>query len=345
MLNPFAPVLRRYRPASRRSVDSLRGQVDGLAKSVAALRKQGEEILKEVRATNNRLAELALRESQLRAILHRDAVLDDDDSRVELVTGKTTIGPHVAMAIQHATLQSNPFPYAVVDDLLPLFLYRALMKGIPPVELFADRPANKQQMVVPFDLAPRYARRVWRFMTDVVVPDFILPSVLEKFHEPLTEWMSANWPHLDPRTVQMHCSNGRILLRTRGYRIPPHRDPKWGFITCLFYLARPQDSDGWGTQVYSVESDEEAKGVSPHWIDPSRCRLVADIGFRPNRAFIFLNSTGAHGSQIPDDAEPEALQRYAYQFRIGPTPDAVTAVLSTLSAEKRAAWAGKFGDY
>jgi len=363
MLKMLAHGFRRHAPASTRSLDDVKpdigaaprqvdipnreedSRITGLVNSVAALQQQSQDILKELRAANDRLAQLSLRESQLRSVLRRDAELDIHESRLDVVFGKTDIGAHVAAAIDRATLNLDPFPYAIVDDLLPNHVYKALLRAIPPLELFADRPVNKQQLNVPFELAPAYARRVWRFMTDVVAPDFITPEVLEKFHEPLAGWISANWPDVDPQSVQMHSSKGRLMLRRRGYRIPPHRDPKWGFITCLFYLARPQDSDAWGTQIYAVDADQEARGAAPHWIDPARCRLVADIPFRPNRTFIFLNSYGAHGSHIPDDAKPATLERYAYQFRIGPTAESAEAMMATLSGEKRAMWAGKLADY
>jgi hypothetical protein len=363
MLKTLALGLRRYAPVSRRSPDHSSGElgasspqvenvgheeaarVQGLVASVAALQQQCQDILKELRAVNDRVAQLTMRESQLRAVLRRDAELDVDAERLQKIIGKTDIGKHVANAIDRAELHVDPFPYAVVDDLLPRHFYKVLLKALPPVELFADRPVNKQQLSVPLTLGPTYVRQVWRFMTDVVVPDFITPSVLEKFRQPLADWISANWPDVDSQSVQMHSSQGRIMLRRRGYRIPPHRDPKWGFITCLFYLARPDDSEAWGTQVYAVDSDQEARGAAPHWIDPAQCRLVHDIPFVANRTFIFLNSYGAHGSQIPDDAEPAALERYAYQFRIGPTTQAVEAMMATLSEERRPMWTGKFGDY
>jgi hypothetical protein len=359
MLKSLALGLRRYAPASKldqfksgagsRNADALRheaeARVDGLAASVSALQQQCQEILTELRVANDRLAQLTLRESQLRAVLKRDAELDVHGDKLERILAKTDVGAHVAAAIDRAELRLDPFPHAIVDELLPPHLYRALLRALPPIELFADRPVNKQQLSVPFALAPTYSRRVWRFITDIVVPDFITPNVVQKFHEPLMDWITANWPDADPQAVEMHSSNGRIMLRRRGYRIPPHRDPKWGFITCLFYLARPEDSEAWGTQIYAVDGDEEARGAAPHWIDPARCRLVADIPFRANRTLVFLNSYGAHGSQIPDDAEPATLERYAYQFRIGPTTQSVEAMMATLSEDRRAMWAGKFADY
>jgi hypothetical protein len=145
--------------------------------------------------------------------------------------------------------------------------------------------------------------------------------------------------------LELHNTDGRILLRGRGYVIPPHRDPKWGFLTCLVYLARSGDDPSWGTQLYSVEGDCEAASVAPHWIRPEQCRLVKDVLFRPNTALVFLNSRGAHGARIPADAEPPDLQRYIYQFRIGPTAESIRRLVALLPNDRRPLWSGKVADY
>jgi hypothetical protein len=112
------------------------------------------------------------------------------------------------------------------------------------------------------------------------------------------------------------------------------------------YLARRGDNEAWGTQLYTVEQDDEARGTSPHWIDPARCRQVGDVAFRPNRMLILLNSVGAHGAHIPSDAQPQDLERYIYQFRIGPTADAIAVLKSTMPQERRPFWAAaKSADY
>lgn len=198
---------------------------------------------------------------------------------------------------------------------------------------------------MPFRIAPAYSQRVWRYMTAVAVPEFIVPAMVEKFRAPLKNWIKLNWPQVDPASVEFHSSDGRILLRRRGYRIPPHRDPKWGFITCILYLAGRHDSETWGTQLYAVDNDEEARGAAPHWIDPARCRLVSDVSFRRNRMLVLLNSVGAHGAYIPDDAQPETLERYIYQFRIAPTVESMTMLKSTLDDDRRPFWAAKSADY
>jgi hypothetical protein len=317
---------------------------DTSADRIAGVERQCQQILGEVKALNDRLAEVTRRESQLRAVLQRNAELDVQQDSLDAVLSRTDTAAHVAAAVSRAGLRDDPFPHAVIDDVLPLDLYRCVIRGIPPVEVFSDRPVNKQQLTVPFSLAPNYSQHVWRFLTSVVIPDMIEPAVVGKFRGALDGWIAQNWPDVPPASVQLHSSDGRIILRSRGYRIPPHRDPKWGFITCILYLARKNDSEAWGTQLYSVDEDQEARGPSPHWIDPARCRPAGDVTFKPNRMLVFLNSVGAHGASIPDDA-PENLERYIYQFRIAPTVESMALLKATLPEERRPFWAGKGGDY
>ena len=305
---------------------------------------QYKEILEQLKGITDRLSDLARRESQLRAVLQRNSQLEAYQDSLHAVLGRTDTSAHITNAIRRAQLCPDPFPYAVIDDVLPADLYRCLLKGIPPLELFADRPVNKQQLTVPFGLAPTYSQQVWRFLTTVALPDAVVPALVTKFRGALDDWIAQNWPEVPPGSVQLHSSDGRIILRGRGYRIPPHRDPKWGFLTGILYLARRHDSETWGTQIYSVDEDQEARGAAPHWIDPKRCRPVANVTFKPNRMLVFLNSVGAHGASIPDDA-PEKLERYIYQFRIAPTVESISVLKSTLPEERQPYWAGKSGDY
>jgi hypothetical protein len=185
-------------------------------------------------------------------------------------------------------------------------------------------------------------------MSDVSTTKIIAPAVLEKFRAPLVGWLRQSFPAVgdDPLSqVEMKCTDGRIMLRRPGYRILPHRDPKWGFITCLMYLARPGDDTRWGTQIFRVADDREARGANPHWISEQQCEWVADVDFVPNRVLVFLNSAGAHGAYIPEDAEPADLERYTYQFRVGPERESIDALKSTLTPEQQPMWAGKGSSY
>ena len=309
---------------------------------------QVEALTSEVQLLAAKLDTTALKEQQLRAVMVSDVDAEDRVLGFHTMLGGVDLAQHIRKAVRKAELHLDPFPYCIVDGLFPRAYYHALIDGIPPVELFGDRPVNKQQLVVPFHFAPKYSRVVWSHMADVAATDMIAPALVEKFHEPLTEWLRYNFPALgsDPlRTIEMKCSDGRIMLRRPGYRILPHRDPKWGFVTCLMYLARSGDEPRWGTQIFRVKEDQQAQGASPHWIPDEQCEFVTDVEFVPNRALVFLNSVGAHGAHIPADAQPPDLERYTYQFRVGPERQSMEAIRSTLSAEQQPLWAGKVSHY
>lgn len=292
------------------------------------------------------LAQVVQRERQLRAVLEADAIADERVSAFRATIDETALATHAHESIAKATLRLDPFPHCVVDNLLPKAYDDALIAAIPPVELFSDRAINKQQLRVPFGLAPKFSKVVWTHMADVVAGRILGPAFVEKFREPLTRWLRRCFPAVASplAVVDMHCSDGRIMLRRPGYRILPHRDPKWGFITCLVYLARPGDDSRWGTQLFRVKHDGEAPGTGPHWIAPEQCHCEADIEFLPNRALVMLNSTGAHAAHIPTQAQPADFERYTYQFRIGPTRRSMEALRSTLPPERQALWAGKLSN-
>lgn len=326
----------------------LRRTVGGLADGAAKTEGRTAALEAEVRKLREALGEVRRHESRLRAIYLREVEQEGALAALDGVLQREAIAAHVERAIAAAPLRLDPLPHVIVERLFPEPFYDAVLQGIPPVELF-DGAANKQRIVVPFEMAPAFCRRVWGFLVDEVIEPALRPALLRTLRAPLCEWLGATWPELAEGAfdadVRMQATDGRILLRRRGYLIPPHRDPKWGFITCLLYLARPGDSPAWGTQLYSVEEDAEAGNVAPHWIREERCRLVTDVPFRPNTMLAFLNSHGAHGARIPESAEPPDLERYVYQFRIGPTADSIRRLVAMLSAERRGRWSGKVADY
>ena len=326
----------------------LKRTVRQLEEAAATADARASALETEVRSLRDAIADVRQRESRLTAIYRHD--LDEAPALPALdhLLDARAIGAHAEKAIEAARLQFDPFPHVVLENLFPEPFYESVVRGIPPVELF-DGAENKQRMVVPFDIAPAFSRRVWSFLLHDVVDAALGPALIRKLREPLAEWLTATWPELAAQRIEslvrMQSTDGRILLRRRGYLIPPHRDPKWGFVTCLLYLARPGDSQAWGTQLYEVDDDTEATSVAPHWIRAERCRLVKDIPFRANTALVFLNSRGAHGAHIPASAEPATLERYIYQFRIGPTAESIRRLVALLPPERRERWSGKVADY
>ena len=116
-------------------------------------------------------------------------------------------------------------------------------------------------------------------------------------------------------------ANPRLMLRRRGYLIKPHRDPRWAFLVALFYAAPRNAPHTYGTQLYRLINERDEPHTSPLWLKPEECQLARDVPGIGNSALMFLNSTGAHGAAVPDDAPPDFL-RYVYQARF--SPDAPT---------------------
>jgi hypothetical protein len=302
----------------------------------------------QIRALQDAVDDLQVRESRLRAIYRRDIEQQEALNAVERILDSAVIAAHVKRSVEASQLHLEPFPHVVLENLLPQPVYDAVLSGIPPVELF-DGAYNKQRIVVPFDMAPAFSRRVWGYLLTTVVNGMLGPAMIDKVRAPLGEWLDTVWPglaaELGSPQLRMVSTDGRILLRRRGYVIAPHRDPKWGFVTCLMYLARPGDSPEWGTELYEVEDDREASSVAPHWIPAHQCRLSKRVPFHPNTALVFVNAYGAHGAAIPDDAEPPDLERYIYQFRMGPSGDSIRQLVARLPPDRREPWLGKAAEY
>ena len=315
----------------------------------AALATRLDEINARLDALTAQVGMLTIREAQLRAVAATDALLEEAADQLPAICDRARVFDHVRQAVARTPLQTDPLPFMVIRDVFPPDFYDALVLGIPPYELFADKPRNKQQLKVPFEYGPAFSRTIWTFLVDVALEGAFQPAIIEKFREPLGRWIAHEFPAVAANPLgppmKLHSTDGRILLRGRGYRIPPHRDPKWGFITVLLYLPRGKESEQWGTQIYSVDNDETANSIAPHWIDLERCHLALDVPFRRNSALVFLNSHGAHGAYIPEDAEPADLQRYIYQYRIGPTKAAIQSLVATLPPERRPLWEGKLVNY
>ncbi len=282
---------------------------------------------------------LRVRTEQLAAIEQLNWEQQNDLSRLPQRLNRDRIFAHLHAAVAAAPLHLEPFPHIVVNEWLPPDVYEIVIAGLPPSVFFADREVRRQRLMVPFSFAPAYARQVWRFVAEEIVSS--LSEALErKFDQAMRDYVGTFCPRwLDEPRRPLHPSDGRIMLRRSGYVIEPHRDPRWGFITGLVYLARPGDEEEYGTQLYRVRDDVEASDDKPLRFAPERCELVKSVPFRANSLFAFQNSKGAHGASVPADA-PASLERYVYQFRLGPDQAGMKRLLSLMAPDQRAQWSG-----
>jgi hypothetical protein len=300
-----------------------------------------DQVVDSTRELRVRMEALQVRTDQLMTIERLDWELRDDIQLLPQLLDANRVRKHVECAVQRTPIDFDPCPHIVVHDWLPADVYKAMIRAIPPAVFFADRDPRRQRLIVPFDLAPTFSQRVWRFLSAEVIDGSLRDAMNAKFGSIVSDYVDSFCPSRpDDLDLALQGSDGRIMLRRPGYVIEPHRDPKWGFLTGLVYLARKGDNEAHGTRLYRVADDVAAPSDKPYYIDPSRCALVKTVPFKANTLLVFMNNTGAHAASIPADEQPVTLERYVYQFRLGPDTQTIARLLSLMTPAGREAWGG-----
>ena len=323
-----------WRQDVRREIDPLSTDVKQLVQSVHALKTS-------LAQTEERQARAELQTLQLRQVLLWNEKHRDQLAALPALLDPPRIVAHVRAAIDRTPLEVDPFPHIVVDSVLPLEVYKLLLRAIPPTTFFGGQ-APKHNLRVPIDAGPALSCRVWQFVDTIVAREAIIPAVLHKFREPIQRHYDTIFgPSFRARAEAMPQapSGGRVMLRRPGYYLAPHRDPKRSVITCLMYLAKASDNETYGTEIYRVIDDRESSYIQTYYPEEHgcRCELVKVVPYRSNTMLVFVNAQGAHGARIPPDA-PADLERYAYQFYVGPGSDALAELIANLPPTRQAMW-------
>ena len=320
------------------AINSLKLEVRRLGKRLEQLEEAQREATELVRRADRTSMQI-----KLVSVLNREQ--QDDLRRASGLLEDIRVAEHVRRAVAAAALQTDPYEHVVVDRVFPDDVYDLLIRAIPPPEFFSDRDPIKQNLTFPMEFGPTLAATVWGYMDEVIARQIVRPAVLDKFHEPLQGYFESTFgaAHLErANSLPQSSSGGRLMLRRPGYHLAPHRDPKHAMLTCLLYLARPGDSEEYGTQVFRVLDDSEAEYKTTYYPQEEgrTCELVRVVPFKPNSMLVMLNFRGAHGATIPRDAPPD-LERYTYQFYVAPLHEALSSLVKTLPADQRARWRSK----
>lgn len=313
-----------------------------IRKELRRLAHEVEELQAVLQETSMRAARGDRSSSQLRLMIELNEQQRERLAALPSLLDEQQIAAHTRRAIAAAELRSDPFEHIVVDHVLPPAVYDLLIEALPPSVFFPDRDPIKQDLPFPITFGPALAAATWNFVDSVIARRIIQPAVLEKFHEPLQHYYDVVFgPAFRERANELPqlSSGSRLMLRRPGYYLAPHRDPKRSMLTCLMYLARPGDSEVYGTQLFRVVGDREAPFKQTYYPqnDGRHCEVAAAIPFRPNSMLVFLNSRGAHGAAIPAEAGDD-LERYTYQFYVAPENAALGALIRELPPERRTMW-------
>jgi hypothetical protein len=325
--------------------EKMREDQKAMARQLRTIARQLEQIEERLARQDKSLASLP----QLHAQIQRCVTAYTKDARqagrmpsvrARLGDGEA-VAAHVSSAVARAVLELEPFPHAVIENLLPEDVCDELIAALPPSAFFTTEKMSRQELEVPFEFAPEYSRLVWGVFFEKAITEAMVPALTEKFRPALDDFVRAHWPGLGSLSqagIALQVSNSRLMLRRPGYVIKPHRDPRWAFLTCLVYLPKSPEHQIYGTQLYRLRQEPELTHNSPLWADPDECDLVKDVPARRNTALVFLNSTGAHGASIPREA-PADTARFLYQVQFGVDERMREKLVHSLDEEKRASWA------
>jgi hypothetical protein len=343
---PVRRLLRRLFP-QRRETEKM---ITALGEQIAREHKNVVRELREIRRTAEQSRQefqsaLAAHDATLAALPELQARIDrciavyvqDGKSAAKVNDFRASVDragilAHVTSAVGRARLQLEPCPHLVVDAVFPDYFYDRLIDSLPPPVFFEKTADLRDEMPVPFVMAPAFSRAVWDVFHEAV-EQALLPAVIAAFQPALDDFVRSSWPALgswEQSGITLRAANPRLMLRRRGYLIKPHRDPRWAFLVALFYAAPRNAAHTFGTQLYRLARERDEPHTSPLWLAPEECQLARDVPGIGNSALIFLNSTGAHGASVPDDAPTDFL-RYVYQARFSPDAPTKARLLELLT--------------
>ena len=340
---------------AREQIKELRQAIDVALKHAKAAREDLKGLTKELgrneRAAHALHAEVKRQQEHVTDLtarlvtLERLAIANDSLSGVLFPPNQAELAAateQAMRAVRCATLESNPGPHAVVDNVLPEDLYQRLLAAIPPAEFFTgDASAVKRDFRVSgTTLAPTASRVIWDTFEAEVVERALMPALLDLF-APVLESHYALVMGADVAAEAARLPkgvNGRIMLRRPGYHQGVHVDPKRALMTGILYLARPGDDPKHGTTLYAVDRPLEPPSMSTYYLEPEgfQCTAARAVAFVPNRLLVFMNSV-AHGAEMPADAPQR--ERYGYQFYVKPKYRGFKSLLKKLPAERQRPWA------
>lgn len=223
---------------------------------------------------------------------------------------------HVQERIASATLEVDPFPYVVVDDVFPEDYYQHMLALFPSPRHMrplhetgrVGRGAYEERHAVLFEdddfarLTPETAS-FWRSLARWMYSDPFANSFISRFADALL-----------PRMDRILGADGKLAVKgdallvqdhTR-YAIGPHTDAPHRLVTFLFYLPSDDSMREFGTSIYRPKDPAFTCWGGPH--HPfDLFERVRTVEYLPNRLLAFPKTERSfHGVER---IEREQVQR------------------------------------
>lgn len=223
--------------------------------------------------------------------------------------------------ISPADVKLSPFPYVVVDNVLPAELYGKLTECLPPLDVLTKgvKYGNNQRFnysCTNIAFNPQINLEFKNFVQEHLSQSF-LGDVLRVFEPAIKQY----YPDLEKRMGPLKCgirpvdgeSDATVLMDVQlGVNTPsllsgttvrgPHIDCPRKLFVGLFYLRLPEDdSTGGDLQILEraaalVASGRDIRYDYTRTADPRDVQVVETVPYAPNRLVLLLNTRDSiHG--------------------------------------------------
>ena len=244
-----------------------------------------------------------------RADLASDFINMSSESLVErMLVG---LKEHLEKRIQDAQVIETPFPYLVVDDLLPDDFYEAALRLWPNNEDFVGR-SYMGRMPTNYGCLEQTAlnknqKIFWRTFGEVIVNRFIKPAVVEKL-KPYFKYKygMSNYPIESLNMGDfINLRQDSLLDCYYTYANHPHVDQLNIFTAVLIYFASDDEHPDLGTTLFSLEPAGDPNGGNYGGYPKS----IGKIPYKRNRMHcMFQSPTSWHGTD-PSPYDTAYLRR------------------------------------
>jgi hypothetical protein len=203
---------------------------------------------------------------------------------------------HVLARVAAADVIEDPFPYAVIDGILPDDYYAEALEQFPTPESL--RPIGESGRVPSTLYRERHVvlftdedfRRMsasqqafWREFADWMYSDLFLNAFVTKFQAALEPRLERI---LDADAVLRARGDALLVNDMTNYAIGPHTDAPHRLVTFLFYLPRDDSMRELGTSVYRPKDPNFVCWGGPH--HPfEKFEHVNTVEYLPNRLLTF----------------------------------------------------------